>query len=406
VFAPAWSPDGTRIAFARGNGGFLSGTDIGNIAPSSIWVMNADGGTPARISDETHLNTSPTWTSDGDVLFISNMGGARDIYLQRLRGDLTQRGTPVRITTGLNPHTISISGDGKVLAYSAFTTTSNVWTTTGAGSPTANALAAKPVTTGNQTVEYGSVSPDGKWLVYDTNVSGNQEIFRVPLAGGDPEQLTRNGFDDFHPSWSADGSEIVFYSLQNGNRDIYAMNADGTNVQPVYVGPGEQRLPVWLGTNEIIYLVFPDSVFKATRAGKKWSAPQLLASGGIAPSMFSPDGKWRIKVEKDGPYVSAADGSNRQPITLKNKELLSSIAGAGPWSSDSRHFYAALREADGTSSIWQIPINGDEERQLIHFVDPARQLYRSTFHVFGNAFYFTIGDRQSDVWTMELDRAR
>jgi Tol biopolymer transport system component len=412
TFAPAWSPDGTRIAFTRGNGGFLSGTDIGNIAPSSIWVMSAEGGTPTRISDQTHLNTSPAWTVDGDVLFISNLGGARDIYLQRLNRNLTPRGAPVRITTGLNPHTISISGDGKMLAYSAFTTMANVWTTTAAGTPTENAHAAKPVTTGNQTVEYGSVSPDGNWLAYDSNVSGNQEIFRVRLGGGDPEQLTRNGFDDFHPSWSADGREVVFYSLENGNRDIFAMNADGTNVHPVYEGRGEQRLPVWHGTDDILYMVFPDSVFRVTRSGNAWGPPQVAASGGIAPAMYSPDGKWRVKIEKEnavcsscpaGPYVSAADGSNPRPISLRNSQLLSSIAGAGPWSSDSRHFYSALREQDGTSSIWQIPVNGDEERRLIHFVDPTRQLYRSTFHVFQNAFYFTIGDRQSDVWTMELN---
>jgi hypothetical protein len=63
-----------------------------------------------------------------------------------------------------------------------------------------------------------------------------------------------------------------------------------------------------------------------------------------------------------------------------------------------------VREADGTSAIWQIPINGDEERRVIHFTDPLRQLYRSTFDVFNNRFYFTIGDRQSDIWTMELKK--
>ena len=54
--------------------------------------MSAEGGTPALDSDETHLNTSPAWTADGDVLFISNLGGARDIYMQRLNRDLTPRG--------------------------------------------------------------------------------------------------------------------------------------------------------------------------------------------------------------------------------------------------------------------------------------------------------------------------
>ena len=37
-------------------------------------------------------------------------------------------------------------------------------------------------------MEYGSVSPDGQSLVYDSNVAGNQDIFRTPLTGGDPEQ--------------------------------------------------------------------------------------------------------------------------------------------------------------------------------------------------------------------------
>jgi TolB protein len=411
AFAPSWSHDGRLIAFTRSNGGFLTGADIGNIAPSSVWVIKGDGGTPVKITDDTHLNTSPVWTMNGDVLFISNLGGARDIYRQRLNGDLSPRGAPVRITTGLNPHSISISNDGKVLAYSVFATVANIWSASATGSPNFDASAARPVTTGNQTVEYGSVSPDGKWLVYDSNVSGNQEIFRVPLSGGDAEQLTRNAFDDFHPAWSPDGKEIAFYSLKNGNRDIFVMNADGTNVSPVFEGPGEQRLPVWHGKDEILYMVFSDSVFMSRRTGRTWSRPSLIADHGVAPMMYSPDGKWRVSIEREGKicpacpagaYISAADGSNAKPIELRNRQALSGIAGAGPWSPDSRHFYTAVRELDGTSSIWQIPVNGDAERRVLHFTDPTRQLYRSTFDVFGNNFYFTVGDRQSDVWTMEL----
>ena len=413
VFVPAWSPDDKLVAFARGNGGFISGSDIGNIAPSSIWVIRSTGGKPVKISDDAHLNTSPVWTPDGSVLFISSLGGSRDIYMQRLNGDLSPRGKPVRLTTGLNPHTISMSRDGRALAYSAFTTVANIWTATAGSSDVASAATAKPVTTGNQTVEHGSVSPDGRWLVYDSNVNGNQDIYKVSLAGGDPEQLTRNEFDDFHPAWSPDGTEIVFYSLKNGTRDIFVMNADGTNIRGVVEGPGEQRLPVWHTRDRILYMVFPDSVFEVRREGNTWGKPSLASRGGVAPAMYSPDGKWLVHIAEAGtvcgacpagPYIASADGSGSQPIKLRRPELLASFAGAGPWSRDSRHFYSAVREPDGTTSIWQLPINGDEERRVLHFTDPLRQMYRSTFDVFGNQFYFTIGDRQSDIWTMELKK--
>ena len=413
AFAPSWSYDDKLIAFVRGNSGFLSGTDIGNIAPSSIWVMKSEGGPPVRVSDESHLNTAPVWTPDGSLLYVSSLGGSRDVYVQRLNGDLTPHGAPVRLTTGLNPHTISISRDGKLLAYSAFTTVANIWTAAPRGSDVASAAQAKPVTAGNQTVEFGSVSPDGKWLAYDSNVNGNQDIYKVSLTGGDPEQLTRNAFDDFHPAWSPDGSEIAFYSVQNGTRDIFVMNADGTNIRPVVQGPGEQRLPVWHSKDAILYMVFPDSVFEIKRQGNTWGAPALLFRGGVSPSMYSPDGKWMVHIAQAavvcdncpaGAYIAAADGSNPKFIQLRNPGILASSAGAGPWSRDSKHFYSAVREADGTSAIWQIPVNGDEERRVLHFTDPLRQLYRSTFDVYGNKFYFTIGDRQSDIWTMELKK--
>ena len=413
VFAPSWSPDDKYVAYVRGNGGFIAGADIGNIAPSTIWVMPSAGGTPVRISDETHLNTSPVWTQSGDILFVSSLGGTRDVYLQRLNSDRSPRGEPVRLTTGLNPHTISITRDGNMLAYSVFTTVANIWSAPGSGSAVANAASAKPVTTGNQTVEYGTVSPDGQWLAYDSNVNGNQDIYKVPLNGGEPEQLTKNDVDDFHPAWSPDGKEIVFYSVIKGTRDIYVMNADGSGVRPVVEGPGEQRMPAWHGDGDILYMVFPDSVFEVKRTSGEWDKPSLASVGGVSPSTYSPDGKWLVHVAEAGvvcgacpagPYIASADGSGSRPIPLKNPQLLTSNAGAGPWSRDSRHFYSVVREANGTSSIWQLPVNGDEEKRIFHFTDPMRQLYRSTIDVFGNNFYFTIGDRQSDVWMMELKK--
>jgi hypothetical protein len=74
------------------------------------------------------------------------------------------------------------------------------------------------------------------------------------------------------------------------------------------------------------------------------------------------------------------------------------------WSTDSRHMFVAVREKDGTSAIWQLPMNGDAEMRRVHLKDPDRQFYRSNIDLDSKNFYFPLGDRQSDVWTMELKK--
>jgi len=72
------------------------------------------------------------------------------------------------------------------------------------------------------------------------------------------------------------------------------------------------------------------------------------------------------------------------------------------WSSDSRYLFIPVRETDGTSAVWQVSPDGDLERRLVRLPDPERQFYRTSFSVGPNNFYFPIGNRQSDIWTMEL----
>ena len=64
--------------------------------------------------------------------------------------------------------------------------------------------------------------------------------------------------------------------------------------------------------------------------------------------------------------------------------------------------YMLLREQDGSSSVWQLAVNGDPERRLVHLRDDKHQVFRTNLDVGANHFYFPIGDRQSDIWTMEL----
>jgi serine/threonine-protein kinase len=409
--APAWSPDDKIIAFALNSNQYLGNATIGNIAPSSVWLVRPDGGNPVRISDDKHLNTSPAWTPDGAVLYVSSLGGNRDIYMQRVRSNLSPDGDPVRLTTGLNAHTISIDRSGKTIAYSVFNTSANIWSTP---IPQGSVESPKltPITSGSQTIESFSVSRDEKWIAYDSNLNGNQDIFTIPVAGGDAQQLTHNGVDNFAPSWSPNGRQIAFHNLEKGNRDIYVMDANGGNLTPVVATPREELVAVWTPDGEgLTYVTFSDSLYLIRRAGGKWGQPKFWMRALV--DALSPDGKRLVAGGPpnvlcadcpEGLYLLNSDLSGRQLLSTPKIGSVINTGGALVWSRDSRHVFVSMLEKDGTSSIWQIPIDGDTERRVIHLTDPTRQFYRNIIDMDSRNFYLALGDRQSDIWTMELKK--
>ena len=208
VHSLAWSPDGRWLAGVRENSAFAySGSGFGNLAASTVFVVPAAGGTPVMVSDSTTLNLSPAWLPDGKaLLYLSSGGGGRDIYLQRIGRGGRADGAPKRVTTGLDAHTFALSPDGKRLAYSKYTRDLNIWMVRLSATGSVNARSAVPITQGNQATEVLRLSPDGKWLLYDSDLNGNGDLFIVSSDGGTPRQLTDDPADDLSANWSPDGS--------------------------------------------------------------------------------------------------------------------------------------------------------------------------------------------------------
>ena len=75
--------------------------------------------------------------------------------------------------------------------------------------------------------------------------SGEINIFTMSIDGSGMLQLTSGAKNNEYPSWSPDGSMIVFSSNRDGRRKLYVMNADGTNQRPLLRMEGEQQQPSW-----------------------------------------------------------------------------------------------------------------------------------------------------------------
>ena len=72
-------------------------------------------------------------------------------------------------------------------------------------------------------------SPDGNRMAFWSNRDGGKEIYVMDADGSNVKRLTNNLSDDVNPSWSPDGHRLLFESERDGNREIYVMDADGGN---------------------------------------------------------------------------------------------------------------------------------------------------------------------------------
>jgi Tol biopolymer transport system component len=100
-----------------------------------------------------------------------------------------------------------------------------------------------------------SIHPDGKRLVYCKLVHGNMDIYVRELDDGEAIRLTDNPSRDIAPSWSPDGSMIVFNSDREDHYEIFVMNNDGSGLRQITHSDSAQSYsPQWAPDNDqIVY---------------------------------------------------------------------------------------------------------------------------------------------------------
>jgi serine/threonine protein kinase/WD40 repeat protein len=406
VHSLAWSPDGKWIAYVSGNPEYLfSLSELGNIAASSVGVITAAGGEPRVLTDKVTSNSSPVWATDSkSILFLSNRGGSRDVFQLKLSNDGTAIGEPVRLTTGLNALTIDLSRDGKQLGYVTFARKGNLWSMPIPQQESASVSSAKRITSGSQIIEGVDASSDGQFLVFDSNLGGNQDIYRMPRKGSGPVQrLTTDPRDDFMPSWSPDGKYIAFHSFRSGNRDIFIMSEDGQNQQQITSDPAQERYAAWSPDGGSL-VFFSDKtgrpeVYIITKEKDSWGKPrQLTSSKGSQFGRWSPDGKLIAYIDlTEGLKVIAPGGENSKLLVPRRPGFFPIYT---RWSTDSREIYFKVNDDQDVGSIWSIPSTGGVPKRLVQFQQPDRV----EFGVGSDEFFFPITERDTEMWVAKLAR--
>jgi eukaryotic-like serine/threonine-protein kinase len=395
------------IACMAGNRWYLKpGLGFGNIAPSYLTIIDARTGRVTSVTDSSASNVAPQWMPDGrTLLFLSNRLGPPDLYALRVNADGSAAGTATRLTVGLNANSFTLSADAKRIAYALVSTSSNVWSQP---FPPRTDARATQVTFGQQTIEGLGVSPDGRWLYYDSDLTGNSDIYRVRLPDGIPERLTTDRSADFSPSPSPDGRTVAFHSWRTGSRDIFVMPLDGGAVEQVTNTPFQEQQPVWSPDGRSLAFFAqsqPTGIFVAQRdAGGTWHQRKVLEHGDWVA--WSPDGR-RLSYDVgllggDLEVLDLESGRSRRLYTKPPDGTMG--AEMSRWSDDGRTIHFKTHESKGDVWIWSVPADGGPLRRELLLGDGRMSSDRFGFDIANGRIYYSLFDRQSNVWAMDLVR--
>jgi len=218
---PAWSPDGSEIAFTSNRDG-----------RTHVFVMKADGTGTRPVTKSQHSDDHPSWSPDGRWIAFAREGA---LYRVRESGGAVRR-LGKGFGAAADP---AYSPDGRLIAYDYRQpgySIKEIYVMNDDGTNLRRVTDLRDVSTAP------AWSPDGKTLAFQSSVGGGKnEIYTVPVTGGTPKRVTTSTIDAIQPDWTPDGSGITF------SRDgaiVTAAVADGKETR-LTSGDDNDSAPAW-----------------------------------------------------------------------------------------------------------------------------------------------------------------
>ncbi len=202
--APSFSPDGRWLAAT----GYPQGGD-GN---SDVWLFDLAGASAVRLTLDAAEDVDAVWAPDGRTIFYgSNPKGPHDVYRKSIDG--TRPAEPVYEAPGLQKPA-SVSRDGRYLLVNSEVDERNVLLVLDLATGQTRSPVEGPFSAG-----HGALSPDGRWLLFESDESGRPEVYVKPFPGpGRTWPVSSEG--GRYPEWRGDGREIVYAGLDGRIRAV------------------------------------------------------------------------------------------------------------------------------------------------------------------------------------------
>jgi Tol biopolymer transport system component len=229
---PRISPDGKQLSLNVFEGG-----------SADVWVYDWSRDTMTRLTFDPGNDIAQSWTPNGQRLtFASNRNGAQNLYWQRADG----AGEAQRLTESKNTQfAYSWTPDGKTLAFHETdpATNNDLWVLPMEGDEKSGWKPGKPKVFLKTPFNEGTpiFSPDGRWLAYQSNESGRNEVYVRPFPGGEGKWLVSNG-GGHQVRWSRNAKELFYVRPEDHKIMVASYRVVGGSFQadkPVLCSPGQ-----------------------------------------------------------------------------------------------------------------------------------------------------------------------
>ena len=255
---PKFSPDGKLVAFERAYGHRIR----------ELYLLNLKNCAMKQLTSDKKQIDDLAWTPDGKrIIFISNRGGFPRLWSIGSDG---RRLKPFEIG-GEHAIKLSISRTTHRLVYATQEIQADILQ---AEIPKEYGLIRPYRLISSTKDDYFSVySPDEQKIAFNSDRTGNTEIFVCNQDGSDPVRITFLETHSGVPRWSPSGEHIIFDSQPNGNGDIMKVDVRGVN-QPDNLTnhPADDRIPSWSSDGHHIY-------FGSNRAGGRYQIFRMSVNG-------------------------------------------------------------------------------------------------------------------------------
>ena len=333
---PTWSPHNKRIAYWY---------QSSSISKREIATIPVEGGEPVIVAqDFATSNWNPVWSPDGRFLyFVSSRAGSLNFWrvqIDEISGAILSEPEPVGTPSNFSRH-ISFSRDGKRMIYVQTSDQANIQGVE-FNSKTRKTV-GEPfwITQGDREITRPELSPDGTRFLMRAVKITQDDIVTVNRDGKEWRDVTNDAPFDRYARWSPDGKQAAFYSDRGGTGEVWAANADGTNIRQLTFQNSQETasgFPIWSPDGK--YLMYTNLTAHLLDLSKDWKdqtnsrLPTPAPIDRFVAWDWSPDGKRIVGTVGEGPvswlaYYSIETGTYKKIGKLR--------AVVPSWLPDNRH---------------------------------------------------------------------